>query len=66
MRTFKKGAAASSRKNLLLSTAEGVGLGVLGIGLPDIPFTGMILKSIYEVALITDIPMTQKKSGTLS
>ena len=52
LRTFKKGAAASSRKNLLLSTAEGVGLGVLGIGLPDIPlFTGMILKSIYEVAL---------------
>ncbi len=31
LRTFKKGAAASSRKNLLLSTAEGVGLGGLGI-----------------------------------
>ena len=27
-------------------------MGVLGIGLPDIPvFTGMILKNIYETAL---------------
>lgn len=32
--------------------ASGMGLGALGIGLPDIPlFTGMILKAIYELAL---------------
>lgn len=36
---------------------EGVGLGILGIGLPDIPlFTGMILKSIYETALHYGFP----------
>ena len=38
--------------NLLLSGAAGIGLGVLGIGLPDIAlFTGFMLKSVYEIAL---------------
>lgn len=47
-----KAAASSKRKNLLLTTAEGIGLGVLGIGLPDIVlFVGMLLKGIYEYAL---------------
>ncbi|HIX64627.1 MAG TPA: EcsC family protein [Candidatus Anaerotruncus excrementipullorum] len=37
---------------MLLTTAEGVGLGVLGVGLPDIVlFIGMVLKGIYEIAL---------------
>lgn len=49
---FSKKANKSSAKNLLLSGVEGIGLGALGIGLPDIPvFVGVILKSIYEVAL---------------
>lgn len=52
LRAFSKKAMASGAKNLLLSGVEGVGLGVLGIGIPDIPlFVGMLLKSIYEVAL---------------
>lgn len=52
LKSFSKKADASGNKNLLLSGVEGVGLGILGIGLPDIPlFTGMILKSIYEIAL---------------
>lgn len=35
----------------------GIGLGVLGIGLPDIPlFTGMVLKSIYETAISYGFP----------
>lgn len=39
-------------KNLMISGVEGVGLGLLGIGLPDIPlFTAVILKSVYEIAL---------------
>lgn len=47
-----RNSANAQRKNLLLSGAEGIGMGILGIGLPDIPvFTGMILKSIYETAL---------------
>lgn len=49
---FKKASDASKTKNLLLTSVEGIGLGALGIGLPDIPvFVGMLLKSIYEVAL---------------
>lgn len=52
LRLFSKNAASSGNKNLVLTSVEGVGLGVLGIGLPDIPlFTGVLLKSIYEVAL---------------
>lgn len=38
--------------NQSLSSLEGVGLGLLGIGIPDIPvFIGMILKTLYEIAL---------------
>lgn len=38
--------------NLSVTVLEGAGLGLLGIGLPDIPlFLGMLLKGIYEVAL---------------
>lgn len=52
LRAFSKQAGASKNKNLLVSGVEGVGLGLFGIGLPDIPiFTGVMLKSIYEIAL---------------
>lgn len=38
--------------NGLASIAEGSVLGVFGVGLPDIPiFIGVLLKSIYEIAL---------------
>ena len=37
---------------MVISTVEGFGMGVLGMGLPDIPlFLSVILKSIYELAL---------------
>lgn len=52
LKSFSKAAQNTGAKNLLFSGASGVGLGLLGIGLPDIPiFTGMILKNIYEIAL---------------
>ncbi len=52
VKAFAKQAQISNLKNLVLSGVEGAGLGILGIGLPDIPlFTGVILKSIYEIAL---------------
>lgn len=39
-------------QNMALSTVEGVGLGLLGIGFPDIIlFTSMILKGVYETAV---------------
>lgn len=38
--------------NIALSTAEGVGLGLLGIGLPDIVlFVGIVLKGVYEISM---------------
>lgn len=50
--TFGKRAEGSGRVNLMVSGAAGVGMGLLGIGIPDIPlFTAIVLKSIYEIAL---------------
>lgn len=52
LRAFSRQAGRSRRRNLALAGVEGVGLGLLGIGLPDIPlFTGVLLKSLYEIAL---------------
>lgn len=52
VRAFSKQAATKRRINVVVSSVEGAGLGILGIGLPDIPlFTGMVLKSVYEIAL---------------
>lgn len=49
---FSKGADKVSGRNLTLSALSGMGMGLLGIGLPDIPvFTGMILRCIYEIAI---------------
>lgn len=51
LRAFEKDSSLSHGKNLAISGVEGVGLGLLGIGIPDIPlFTAMILKSLYELA----------------
>ncbi len=51
-RAFGKQANASKNLNMAISTVEGVGMGVLGMGIPDIPvFLGVLLKSIYEIAL---------------
>lgn len=54
-RSISKAAGSSSAakiKNTLLSGAAGVGMGIVGVGIPDIPvFTAMLLKSIYEIAL---------------
>lgn len=52
LRSFSKKSKGTGARNVLLSSISGVGMGVLGIGIPDIPvFTAMILKSIYETAL---------------
>lgn len=51
LQAFSKGTALSSGKNLALSGIEGIGLGLVGVGIPDIPlFSAMILKSLYEIA----------------
>lgn len=52
IKKFGKTAFGSKAVNMAISTAEGVGMGALGMGLPDIPvFISVILKSIYETAL---------------
>ena len=52
LREFSRGAGVAGAKNVLISGVSGIGMGILGVGLPDIPlFTGMVLKSIYETSL---------------
>lgn len=52
LKVFSGKAQGAGVGNLLMSGAAGVGLGILGIGLPDIAlFTGFMLKGIYEIAL---------------
>lgn len=52
LRAFGREANAGKTINMAVSTVEGVGMGFLGMGIPDIPlFLGVLLKSIYEVAL---------------
>ena len=49
---FRGKSRAANARDLLLTTAEGVGLGVLGVGLPDIVlFVSLLLKGVYETAL---------------
>lgn len=52
LQAFSKKAAKTGRTNLLLSGVSGIGMGVLGIGIPDIVvFTSFMLRSMYEIAL---------------
>lgn len=52
LRAFSKAAGKTGVKNLAISGTAGIGMGVMGVGIPDIPvFTGMILKQVYETAL---------------
>ncbi|MDD4200322.1 MAG: EcsC family protein [Eubacteriales bacterium] len=52
LRRFRNKVSKSNRWKSIITTAEGVGLGALGIGLPDIVlFIGFLLQSVYEIAL---------------
>lgn len=52
LRRFGKDAAAAGWGNVLLSGAAGVGMGLLGVGIPDIPvFTALLLKNLYEISI---------------
>lgn len=49
---LQAGARQGSLRNLAMTTVEGLGLGALGIGMPDIVlFLGTLLKGVYETAL---------------
>lgn len=52
LKAFSKQANSKATENVLLSGISGVGMGMVGVGIPDIPvFTGMLFRSIYEIAL---------------
>lgn len=52
LRRVSKGADHSANRHLLLAGAEGGFLGLLGIGLPDIPlFSGLLLRTLNEIAI---------------
>ena len=52
LRTFSRDAKKTGRKNFMISGGAGIGMGILGIGLPDILlFAGIAEKNIYEIAL---------------
>ena len=52
LRRLQSGARQGSLRNLAMTTVEGIGLGALGIGMPDIVlFLGTLLKGVYETAL---------------
>ena len=52
LKAFSKKASGAGKSNLLISGVSGIGMGVLGIGIPDIVvFTSLMLRSVYEIAL---------------
>ena len=52
LKAVHKSAKRSDGLNLVVTTAEGLALGALGIGMPDIVlFIGTLLKGVYETAL---------------
>ncbi len=52
LRKFERQAKRTIYKNLTISMVEGIGLGLVGWGIPDIPiFVSIMLKSIYEIAI---------------
>ena len=52
LKAFSKNASKSGRTNMLVSGVAGIGMGIVGVGIPDIPvFTALMLKNIYEIAL---------------
>ena len=52
IRSLQKNARSSNSLNVAVTTLEGIGLGALGIGMPDIVlFLTTVLRGIYETAL---------------
>ena len=52
MKQIHKNARQASTLNLAMTTVEGIGLGALGIGMPDIVlFLTTVLRGVYETAL---------------
>lgn len=62
LKRFERHSKRTIYKNMALTTVEGVGLGLVGMGLPDIPiFVSVLLKSIYEIAISYGFGYTSDK-----
>lgn len=52
LKKISKKASAAGNTNLFLSGIAGIGMGIVGVGIPDIPvFTSLVLKNLYQIAL---------------
>lgn len=52
LKNLRRDAKGDTLRSMFVTGAEGIGLGVLGIGLPDIVlFVGMLLQGMYKTAL---------------
>jgi len=52
IRAVSRGASASGAAGILFSGTSGIGMGLMGVGIPDIPiFTASVLRTVYEIAL---------------
>ena len=62
VKKFERQAKRTRGKNLAISTVEGIGFGIAGMGIPDIPiFVSVLLKSIYEIAISYGFVYTTEK-----
>ena len=62
VRKFERQAKRTTAKNLVISSVEGIGFGLAGLGIPDIPiFVSVLLKSIYEIAISYGFSYTEDK-----
>lgn len=62
VKKFERQAKRTVCKNLIITSVEGIGMGIAGAGLPDIPiFVSVLLKSIYEIAISYGFTYTTEK-----
>lgn len=62
VKRFERQAKRTVYKNLAITSVEGIGMGLVGAGLPDIPiFVSVLLKSIYEIAISYGFSYTTEK-----
>ena len=51
LRAFSRQSNKANSINMFISGVEGIGLGLVGCGIPDIPlFTSVILRNLYEIS----------------
>ncbi|MBQ7815905.1 MAG: EcsC family protein [Oscillospiraceae bacterium] len=62
LKTINKTAGKAATANLAVSTVAGVGLGALGIGIPDIVlFVSLVLKNMYQIATSFNLDYNTEK-----